>query len=57
VIVAGRLARTHAGMARLIELAELLQAPVVDSGARMNFPSRHPLNLSGGAEFVLLRPT
>jgi thiamine pyrophosphate-dependent acetolactate synthase large subunit-like protein len=55
VIVAGRLARTHAGMARLIELAELLQAPVVDSGARMNFPSRHPLNLSGGAEFRIAK--
>ena len=31
---------------RLIELAETLQAPVVDQGGRMNFPSRHPLNQS-----------
>src|SRR5215831_1336799 len=46
VIVAGRLARTPAGMTRLVELAELLQAPVVDQGERMNFPSRHPLNHS-----------
>jgi acetolactate synthase-1/2/3 large subunit len=44
VIVADRLARTPAGMARLIELAETLQAAVVDQGGRMNFPSRHPLN-------------
>ena len=46
VIVADRLARTPAGLARLIELAETLSAPVVDQGGRMNFPTRHPLNLS-----------
>src|SRR5262245_41930373 len=46
VIVADRAARTSAGLARLIELAETLQAPVVDQGGRMNFPSRHPLNQS-----------
>ena len=44
VIVADRLARTEAGMRRLIELAELLQAPVVDRVGRMNFPNRHVLN-------------
>jgi len=49
VIVAGRYARTQAAMAHLVELAELLQAPVVDQGTRMNFPSRHLLNLSGSA--------
>jgi acetolactate synthase I/II/III large subunit len=49
VLVAGRLARTPAGMARLVELAELLQAPVIDQGERMNFPSRHPLNHSDRA--------
>src|SRR5205085_5083042 len=38
--------RTAAGMKYLIELAEILQAPVVDQGGRMNFPSRHPLNQS-----------
>ena len=53
VIVADRLARTPAGMTRLIELAETLQAPVVDQGGRMNFPSRHPLNHSnGGRQFI-----
>jgi len=46
VIVADRAARTPAGMARLIELAEALQAPVIDQGGRMNFPTRHPLNQS-----------
>ena len=47
VIIADRLARTEAGMRHLIELAELLQAPVLDEAGRMNFPSRHPLNHSG----------
>jgi acetolactate synthase I/II/III large subunit len=46
VIVADRAARTPAGLASLIELAEALQAAVVDQGGRMNFPSRHPLNQS-----------
>jgi thiamine pyrophosphate-dependent acetolactate synthase large subunit-like protein len=49
LIVADRAARTPAGLARLIELAETLQAPVVDQGGRMNFPSRHPLNQSASA--------
>ncbi len=53
VIVADRVARTPAGMTRLIELAETLQAPVIDQGGRMNFPSRHPLNLSSGGRPLL----
>ncbi|HLY15753.1 MAG TPA: thiamine pyrophosphate-dependent enzyme [Bryobacteraceae bacterium] len=44
VIVAGRVARTPVGMERLMELAEILQAAVVDTRLRMNFPTRHPLN-------------
>jgi thiamine pyrophosphate-dependent acetolactate synthase large subunit-like protein len=47
VIIADRAARTPAGMKNLVELAETLQAPVIDQGGRMNFPSRHPLNQSG----------
>src|ERR1700756_3909197 len=47
VIVANRAARTAAGMKLLVELAEALQAGVVDLHRRMNFPTRHPLN--GGA--------
>jgi thiamine pyrophosphate-dependent acetolactate synthase large subunit-like protein len=53
VIVADRLARTPAGMTRLIELAETLQAPVIDQGGRMNFPSRHPLNHSEGGRQLI----
>src|ERR1700676_1288946 len=44
VLIAGRAARTPAGMTLLIELAESLQAPVIDQTDRLNFPSRHPLN-------------
>jgi acetolactate synthase I/II/III large subunit len=46
VIICDRVARTPAGMARLVELAEALQCAVVDNAGRMNFPSRHPLNHS-----------
>jgi acetolactate synthase I/II/III large subunit len=53
VIIADRLARTPAGMTHLLELAELLQAPVIDQGGRMNFPSQHPLNLSNGGRALL----
>ena len=44
VLVVDRLARTTAAMPLLIELAETLQAAVIDQGGRMNFPSLHPLN-------------
>src|SRR5678810_1184531 len=53
VIIADRLSRTPAGMAHLVELAELLQAPVIDQGGRMNFPSQHPLNMSNGGRALL----
>jgi len=57
-IVAGRVARTPAGLAHLTELAELLQAPVHDGQfmLRMNFPTRHPLKNAGSltdADFIL----
>jgi thiamine pyrophosphate-dependent acetolactate synthase large subunit-like protein len=60
VIIADRAARTPAGMKLLVELAEALQAPVIDQGGRMNFPTRHPLNqtersrvLVGAADVIL----
>jgi acetolactate synthase I/II/III large subunit len=43
VLIVDRAARTAAGMPLIVELAEALQAPVVDMGGRMNFPTRHPL--------------
>ena len=53
VLVADRAARTPAGMAYLIELAEALQAPVIDQGGRMNFPTRHPLNHSERSRAII----
>ena len=50
VIMAGRAARTPKGLALLVELAELVQAPVNDGHQftlRMNFPTRHPLKAAG----------
>src|SRR3954465_6175684 len=44
VIVADRAARTPNGVKLLVQLAEALQARVVDQGGRMNFPRTHYLN-------------
>jgi acetolactate synthase-1/2/3 large subunit len=43
VIVADRMARDQTGVDLLVQLAEKLGAPVVDMGARLNFPNQHPL--------------
>jgi thiamine pyrophosphate-dependent acetolactate synthase large subunit-like protein len=60
VLIAGRAARTPAGMTYLMELAETLEIPVIDQMDRMNFPTRHPLNhtergreLIGKADVIL----
>ena len=47
VIVVDRAARSANGMKLIVELAEAVQAPVVDQGGRMNFPNTHYLNQSG----------
>jgi thiamine pyrophosphate-dependent acetolactate synthase large subunit-like protein len=52
-LVADRMARTPAGLARLVELAEILQAPVIDQWGRLNFPTRHPLNHSDNARALI----
>jgi len=44
VIIADRCARTPAGLKLLVELAETLQAPVINQYGRMNFPSAHRLD-------------
>jgi acetolactate synthase I/II/III large subunit len=56
IIVTGRSARTPNGVKLLVELAELLQVPVIDRRQRMNFPTRHPLYGTGnlGASDVVL---
>jgi acetolactate synthase-1/2/3 large subunit len=53
VLIADRMARSQAGMDRLVELAELLQCAVVDQGGRTNFPSRHSLNQTARARAVV----
>ena len=47
LIIAQRMARTPNGVKLLVELAELLQAPV-NNQERMNFPNRHALHGTGG---------
>src|ERR1019366_7549287 len=42
--VRDRAAGTENGIRLLVQLAELLQAPVVDQGGRMNFPKTHYLS-------------
>lgn len=54
VLICGRVARTPAAMARLVELAETLQCAVIDTGQRMNFPSRHPLHGGSVAQADLI---
>ena len=44
VIYVNRYGRTEKAPALLVQLAELLNAPVVDGRFRMNFPSRHKFN-------------
>src|SRR4029077_927320 len=53
VIIADRTARTPAGLACLVDLAEALQCSVVDQAGRMNFPTRHPLNQSDRARAAI----
>jgi len=44
VIIVDRAARTPDGMALLVQLAEILQAKVIDQNGRMNFPKTHYLS-------------
>ncbi len=44
VIIVDRLARTPNGMKLLVELAELLNVPVIDIASRQNIPTSHYLN-------------
>ncbi len=46
LIVADRAARSQEGVTALVQLAETLQAPVISTGNRMNFPTVHYLEQS-----------
>jgi thiamine pyrophosphate-dependent acetolactate synthase large subunit-like protein len=50
VIFVDRVARTAKGVKGLLELAELLQVPIVDMGGRMNFPHGHHLAQAANAQ-------
>src|SRR3954470_12153242 len=50
VIVVDRMARSQQGVDLLVQLAELVQVPVVDQSNRMNFPNTHHLNQSPQAQ-------
>ena len=47
VILADYLGRNSHAVLSLVELADLLSIPVIDLGARLNFPNTHSLNLTG----------
>jgi thiamine pyrophosphate-dependent acetolactate synthase large subunit-like protein len=47
VIIADYVGRNNDAVLSLVRLAELLSIPVLDLGARLNFPNTHPLNLTG----------
>ena len=53
VILADRVGRSADATVALRELAESLGAPVVDLGARFNFPNTHPLDGTGAARELL----
>jgi thiamine pyrophosphate-dependent acetolactate synthase large subunit-like protein len=53
LIIADSLGRNPKTVPALIELAELLAIPVVDKGARFNFPTVHPLDVTDGAREIL----
>jgi thiamine pyrophosphate-dependent acetolactate synthase large subunit-like protein len=53
LIIADTLGRNPKTVPALIELAEALAIPVVDKGARFNFPTTHPLDATDGARELL----
>jgi len=53
VIVAGELGRNPKALPALLDIAEAMGAPVIDSDGRYAFPSTHPLNLTAAREEAL----
>jgi len=52
VILAGHIGDTQQSMDALVELAEALGAPVLDTGVRLACPTDHPLNGTGVDELL-----
>ena len=53
VLLADWAGRMPHGYDSLVKLAEAASAPVIDIGARLNFPSHHPLNMTLASEAAL----
>jgi acetolactate synthase-1/2/3 large subunit len=53
VVIADRAARTQAGTDLIVQLAEVLQIPVVDQHIRVNMPNTHYLNQSAQAQNLI----
>jgi acetolactate synthase-1/2/3 large subunit len=53
LIIADSLGRNPQTVPALVELAELLAIPVIDKGARFNFPTTHALDVTDGAKEIL----
>jgi acetolactate synthase-1/2/3 large subunit len=53
LMIADTVGRNPKTVPALIELAELLALPVLDKGARFNFPTTHPLDVTDGARDLL----
>jgi acetolactate synthase-1/2/3 large subunit len=47
VMIPGCAGRDPDAFGQLVELAELVAIGVIDTGIRLNFPNRHPLNITG----------
>lgn len=52
VLIAELAGRRPENVGLLVELAEQIGAAVIDTGERFNFPSDHPLNLTGGKDVL-----
>jgi acetolactate synthase-1/2/3 large subunit len=53
VLIAGYMGRHKPSFYTLVELAEALGAAVIDQRSRFNFPTDHPLNVSGASGSLL----
>jgi len=53
LIIADKYARTPEGVKLLVQLAETLQAPVIDQKGRMNFPNTHHLFQNSDGQALL----
>ncbi len=53
VLIADSVGRNPEAVSALVGLAEALGAPVIDNGGRMNMPTTHSLNATGGSAEAL----